>query len=465
MTRTIDRDVTTLRATVDGPVLLPGDEGYDEARSVWNGDIDRRPAVIARCTGPDDVAAALRYAQDAGLEVAVRGGGHGYWGAAVPEGGVMIDLSLIDHVAVDPDARRARVGGGATLGQLDAASQEHGLAVPAGTVSHTGVGGLTLGGGWGWLSRLHGLTIDNLESAEVVLADGRRVRANESEHPDLLWALRGGGGNFGVVTEFEFRLHEVGPLVQFAMLFVEQDRAASALRAARDLVDGLGRTVSPGIACVFAPPAPFVPPEHHFAPVVALILVGFGTAEEHAAAVATARAAMRPLFEVVTPMPYVALQQMLDEGVPWGTRAYTKGLYLDELPDPAIDLLAERLPRRRSGHSQVLLFPFGGGAIADVAEDASAFGGSRSLRFVIAIECMAGDEETFAHDRQWVRDTWNALRPTAVHDGAYVNLNAEFAGDSLRDTYGAAKFDRLRRIKAIYDPANVFRHNANIPPA
>jgi FAD/FMN-containing dehydrogenase len=362
MTLAIDRDVTTLRATVDGPVLLPGDEGYDEARAVWNGDIDRRPAVIARCTGPDDVAAALRYAQDAGLEVAVRGGGHGYWGAAVPEGGMMIDLSPIDHVVVDPEARRARVGGGATLGQLDAASQDHGLAVPAGTVSHTGVGGLTLGGGWGWLSRLHGLTIDNLESAEVVLADGRRVRANESEHPDLLWALRGGGGNFGVVTEFEFRLHEVGPLVQFAMLFVEQDRAASALRAARDLVDGLGRTVSPGIACVFAPPAPFVPPEHHFAPVVALILVGFGTAKEHAAAVATARAAMRPLFEVVTPMPYVALQQMLDEGVPWGTRAYTKGLYLDELPDPAIDLLAERLPRRRSGHSQVLLFPFGGGA-------------------------------------------------------------------------------------------------------
>ena len=249
MTQTIDRDVTTLRGAMDGAVLLPGDEGYDEARAVWNGDIDRRPAVIARCTGPDDVAAALRYAQDVGLQVAVRGGGHGYWGAAVPEGGLMIDLSPIHHVEVDPVAKRARVGGGATLGELDAATQEHGLAVPAGTVSHTGVGGLTLGGGWGWLSKLHGLTIDNLQSAEVVLTDGRRVRASESEHPDLFWALRGGGGNFGVVTEFEFRLHEVGPLVQFAMLFVEQDRAAAALRATRDLVDGVGRTVSPGIAC------------------------------------------------------------------------------------------------------------------------------------------------------------------------------------------------------------------------
>ena len=465
MTRTIDRDVTTLRATTAGTVLLPGDDGYDDARSVWNGDIDRRPAVIVRCTGPDDVAAALQHAQEEGLEVAVRGGGHGYWGAAVPEGGLMIDLSPIHHVVVDPGAQRVRVGGGATLGEMDAATQEHGLAVPAGTVSHTGVGGLTLGGGWGWLSRVHGLTIDNLESAQVVLADGRFVRASADSHPELFWALRGGGGNFGVVTEFEFRLHPVGPLVQFAMLFVEQDRAADALRAARDVPGRIARSVSPGIACVTAPPAPFVPPEHHFAPVVAMILIGFGSVEEHAAAVATARAELRPLFEVVTPMPYVALQQMLDEGAAWGTRAYTKGLYLDEFPDEAVETLAARLPGRRSPHSQVLVFPFGGGAIADVADDATAFGGSRSMRFVIAIECMAGDGETFAHDRQWVRDTWNALRPRAVHGGAYVNLMAEFEGDSLRDTYGAAKFDRLRAVKAEYDPGNVFRHNANIPPA
>jgi FAD/FMN-containing dehydrogenase len=400
-----------------------------------------------------------------GLEVAVRGGGHGYWGAAVPEGGLMIDLSPIDHVVVDPVARRARVGGGATLGQLDAATQEHGLAVPAGTVSHTGVGGLTLGGGFGWLTRLHGYTIDNLESAQVVLADGTFARASATEHPDLFWALRGGGGNFGVVTEFEFRLHEVGPLVQFAMLFVEQARAAQALRTARDLTAGLGRTISPAIACVSAPPAPFVPPEHHFAPVVALILIGFGTPEEHAAAVVAARDRLHPLFDVATPMPYVALQQMLDDGAHWGVRAYTKGLYLDELPDAAIDTLAAGLPGRVSPGSQVLVFPFVGGAVGDVPDDATAFGGGRSLQYVIAIECMADSDEVFVHDRHWVRDTWNALRPAAVHDGAYVNLNAEFEGDSLRNTYGAEKFDRLRKIKRQYDPANVFRHNANIPPA
>jgi FAD/FMN-containing dehydrogenase len=376
----------------------------------------------------------------------------------------MVDLSPIDHVVVDPDARRARVGGGATLGRLDAATQAYGLAVPAGTVSHTGVGGLTLGGGWGWLSRMHGFTIDNLESAQVVLADGRSVRASADEHPDLFWALRGGGGNFGVVTEFEFGLHELGPIVQFAMLAVEQDRAAEALRAARDVAAGLGRTVSPAIVCAAAPPAPFVPVEHHFAPVVTLILVGLGDPEEHAAAVAAARDAMQPLYDVVTPMPYVALQQMLDDGNPWGTRSYTKGLYLDVLPDAAIDALVARLAARRSGATEVLIAPIGE-AIADVADDATAFGGSRSLKYVLAIECKADDEETFVTGRQWVRDTWDDLRPAAAHDGAYVNLNSEFVGDSLRDTYGAAKFDRLRTIKALYDPTNVFRHNANIPPA
>jgi FAD/FMN-containing dehydrogenase len=453
-----------LRAAMDGTVLVPGDPDYDGARLVWNGAIDRYPAVVARCASPADVAEALACARDRGLEVAVRGGGHGYWGAAVPENGLMIDLSPLDTVVVDPAARRARVGGGAKLAQLDAACQEHGLAVPAGTVSHTGVGGLTLGGGFGWLTPLHGLSIDNLESAEVVLADGSCVRASADEHPDLFWALRGGGGNFGVVTEFEFRLHPVGPIVHLGMLFVEQDRAAHAIRTARDAFRSVPAGISPAIACISAPPAPFVPAQHHFAPGVAVIMVGFGTPEEHAAALAPVREALDPLFDAVMSLPYVALQQMLDEGTFWGVRSYTKGLYLDELSDAAVDALAERLPGRASPLSEVLVFPFGG-AYAEVADDDTAFGGSRSMKYVMAIEGIAPDPETYALDRQWVRDTWDALRPAAAGPGAYVNLMAEVDDRTLRATYGTAKYERLARIKAEYDPGNVFRVNANIKPA
>ncbi|HEY0814845.1 MAG TPA: FAD-binding oxidoreductase [Pseudonocardia sp.] len=464
VTSTTAHEVTALRSTMNGPVLLPGDAGYDEARNVWNGDIDRRPAVIARCTGPDDVAAALAHAQAGGLRVAVRGGGHGYWGAAVPEGGLMIDLSPLDSVTVDPAARRARCGGGAKLAQLDAATQEHGLAVTAGTVSHTGIGGLTLGGGFGWLTPLHGLTIDNLESAEVVLADGRCVRASATEHPDLFWALRGGGGNFGVVTEFEFRLHEVGPIVHLAMLFVEQDRAAHAIRTGRDAFRELPVGVSPAIACINVPPAPFIPEQYHFAPSVALIVIGFGTAEEHAAAVAPVREALSPQFEAVMPLPYVALQQMLDEGTFWGVRAYSKGLYLDDISDAAVHVLADRAGRRSSPLSEMLIFPFGG-AYAEVGDDDTAWGGRRDMKYAVAIEAMATEAATFARDRQWVRDTWEALLPAATGAGGYVNLMAECDERTLVASYGQAKYERLSHVKAVYDPANVFSVNANIKPA
>jgi FAD/FMN-containing dehydrogenase len=376
----------------------------------------------------------------------------------------MIDLSPLDAVTVDPDARRARVGGGAKLAQLDAATQEHGLAVPAGTVSHTGIGGLTLGGGFGWLTPLHGLTIDNLESAEVVLADGRCVRASATEHPDLFWAIRGGGGNFGVVTEFEFRLHPVGPLVHLGLLFVEQERAGQAIRVARDLFGDLPAGTSPAIACISAPPAPFVPPEHHFRPRVGIIVVGFGTPEGHAAAIAPFRGALEPLFEATTPLPYVALQQLLDGGAFWGVRAYSKGLYLDELSDEAIDVIADRAGRRASPQSEILIFPLGG-AYADVADADTAWGGRRDISFVMAIEGMAPDPESFAGAREWAREAWEALLPIVGSPAAYINLMAETDDRTLLATYGAEKHDRLSRIKADYDPTNVFAVNANIKPA
>jgi len=420
---TLVSSVTELRSDMVGAVIVPGDPGYDEARSVWNGDIDRRPAVVARCTSPADVAAALAYARTAGLDVAVRGGAHGYWGAAVPEGGMMIDLSPLDQVVVDAEAKRARCGGGATIADLDAATQEHGLAVTGGTISHTGVGGLTLGGGIGWLTRKFGLSIDNLVSAEVVLADGSRVRASESEHPDLFWALRGGGGNFGVVTEFEFRLHEVGPIVHLGLFFYGLDRSREALRRGRDLITGLPRDVGAMLAALNAPPAPFVPAEHHLAPGVAVLVVGFGSAEEHARLVAPLREATPPLFELVTPMPYVQLQKMLDDGAPWGTRAYTKALMLDDLSDDAIEVLVERLPGKTSPLTILPIFALGG-AYAEVGDDETAFGGSRSAGFAFNMDAAAPDAETLAADRAWVRSLWDALRPFARNSGSYVNFMA-----------------------------------------
>jgi hypothetical protein len=447
----------------EGVLLRPGDEGYDEARSVWNGDVDHRPAVIARCSSPADVAAALAYAREAGLEVGVRGGGHNYSGAAVPDGGLTIDLRAMRRVTVDPVARRARCGGGATQADLDAATQAHGLAVTGGTISHTGVGGLTLGGGMGWLTRMCGLAVDNLVSAQVVLADGRCVRAAADEHPDLFWALTGGGGNFGVVTEFEFRLHPVGPVVHLGLLFWELGRSAAALRTARDTVEELPRCAGGQIVALNAPPAPFVPAEHHFVPGVALIVVGFSSAEAHNALLAGPRRSLPPLFELTTELPYTALQGMLDEAAPWGIHAYNKALYLDELSDQAIDIVVERLPGKASPMSLLPIFSLGG-AFADRDDDDTAFGGRRSSKYAFNMDAVAPDSETMAADREWVRSLWAALRPFAAGSGSYVNFMTDFEPDRVRAAYGEEKYGRLARIKACYDSENVFHHNANIPP-
>ncbi len=330
-------------------------------------------------------------------------------------------------------------------------------------MSHTGVGGLTLGGGFGWLSRQHGLSIDNLVSAEVVLADGRVVRASDDEHADLFWALRGGGGNFGVVTEFEFRLHEVGPLVHLGMVFFTTDRAEEAIRLGRDTIATLSRNAGAAIIGQNAAPAPFVTEQLHFAPGIAVVVIGLGTAEEHAAQIAPLRAA-GPAFELVTPMPYVALQQMLDEAMPWGIHAYSKGLYLPDLTDDAITVFADQVQRRTSPMSMGLLFAMGG-AYADVADADTAFGGSRATRWTVVLDAVAPDAELLAVDREWSRATFDALRPFAENAGSYVNLMSEYDEDRVRASYGAAKCERLARIKGEYDPGNVLHLNANIKPA
>lgn len=448
-----------------GELLAPGDVGYDEARSVWNGAFDSRPELIARCRSDDDVVAAIALARERGLELTVRGGGHSFSGASTADGGLLIDLSLMRDVSVDPAAKRAVCGGGATLADLDAATQEHGLATPGGVISHTGIGGLTLGGGMGWLTRQFGLTIDNLVSARVVTVDGRVLRAAEDENPDLFWGLRGGGGNFGVVTSFEYALHEVGPTVHVALMFCEADKGADMLRLSREFVPGMPRNAGAMIVLgLTAPPLPFVPEEHVGVVGHALLVAGFGSAEDHARLIAPVREALPPLFEVVTPIPYTGLQQLIDDSCPWGIQCYDKSLYLDDFSDDVIALLAERMPSKSSPMS------FGpihciGGAYADVPEDATAFGGRRKPCYVVEMAAVAPTDDLLQADTAWARDLWEALQPHAGGTASYVNFIDYFEQDRIRSAYGAAKYERLARLKAEYDPENVLHRNANIEPA
>ena len=465
MTQTAVEAIGQLRAVMEGPVIEPGDPGFDDGRRVWNGGIDRRPAVIARCASAADVAAAIGYARQHGLEVAVRGGAHNPAGTAVCDDGLMIDLSQLNSVEVDPAARRARAGGGALLADLDAAAQAHGLAVPAGLVSHTGVAGLTLGGGMGWLTRKYGLSIDNLVSAQVVTADGQVRRASAGEHPDLFWAIRGGGGNFGVVTAFEFALHEVDPIVQFGLFFWPLNQGREALRLAREITRAMPPEINAVTGALNAPPAPFVPPEHHFAPGYVLLLTGFGSGAEHARLAARIRESLPPLFDLVTPMPYVELQKLLDEANAWGVHAYEKGTYVEDLSDPVIEVLTEHVPRKHSPMSLVAFYRLDG-AYCQAGDDHTAFSGGRSPRYGVFIVGLAPDAGMLNADRGWVRGLWEALRPHAIGSGdGYINGITDFSDDRLRRSYGPAKYERLAQIKTQYDPGNLFHLNANIKPA
>ena len=456
--------IAEFRTQFGGTTLVGGDAGYDDARALWNGDIDRKPAVIAQCTTPAQVSSAIAFGRAEGLEIAVRGGGHNFAGHGVCEGGLMIDLSAMNAVTVDAAAKRARCGGGTTWADLDAATQEHGLAVPGGVISHTGVGGLSLGGGIGWLSRKAGLSCDNLVSAQVVLADGTVVTASADEHPDLHWALRGGGGNFGVVTEFEFALHDVGPLVQLGMFFVPVERGAAGVKAIRDALEALPDDFGRQIVGLNAPPLPFVPEALQFAPGYMVAVIGWGTPEEHAAAVAPLRDALSPAFEVVTPIPYTELQKLIDASAPWGILGYEKAIYLDELTDEAAAVVAEQFARKSSPMSIMPVFMLGG-AYAAVAEDATAFGGSRKAKWLFNIAAIAPEPSLLASDRAWVREFWDALLPFASGSGSYVNFIAEVDDARVRVSYGATKYDRLSQIKTQFDPGNIFHMNANIKPS
>lgn len=447
-----------------GEVLRPRDAGFAAARAeaIWNGAITRQPALIVRPTSTEQVVEAIAFVRESGAELTVRGGGHSAAGSSVAEGAVMIDLSRLAGVRVDPGSRRAYVGGGATWAAVDAATAPHGLAVVGGTVSHTGVAGLTLTGGMGWLTSQQGLSCDNLVAVTLVTADGRTVTASDQAHPELFWALRGAGTNFGVVTELVFALHEVNPTANLGLFFWPVEEAAEVFAFVREYAFELPDDVGALVAAMSAPPEPFVPEEHHGAPGVAVLVAGWGSAEDHAAAVAPLRA-RNPLFELVTPIPYVGLQQVLDDAEPWGIHAYAKSLNLDDWPDDAIDVLLTALVRRRSPMSYVPMFPLRG-RYGRVPDDATAWGSPRSMRWAVALLAIAPDEESYAADRAWVRELYQALRPYASGEGAYLNFEADTDQRRVRASYGEEKYRRLAALKAAWDPGNMFQNNPNIPP-
>ncbi len=449
-------------AAFGGTTLHPSDPAYDEARSVFNSMIDRRPDRILRCHSAQDAVAALAAARLEGLPVSVYGGGHSVTGAALVDGGVCIDLRGINEVEIDAEARTARVGGGATWGAVDAATQEHGLAVTGGRVSSTGVGGLALGSGSGWLERAFGYTCDNLLSAEVVVADGRIVTASEDEHPDLFWALRGGGGNFGIVAEFTLELHPVGPIVLGGLLMYPAQMAGDLLRFWRDYMLDAPDEVGSGVAFITAPPADFVPEPVRGHPVVGVVICYAGDAEEGARVLAPLLEYGPPAVNMVQPMPYVAVQRLIDEANPKGLRNYWSADNFSSLPDEAIDTLVPHASQPRSPMTQTIVVA-GRGAIARVPDDATACN-QRSAPFNIHYLSMWADPTDDEVNITATREMSAAMKPWTT-GRVYVNFLGEEGPGRVEAAYGPETFGRLQRIKRVWDPHNVFRNNQNIPPA
>lgn len=456
-------DVATeqLAQKMRGRVLRSGDPGFEDARRLWNGMIDRSPTVIVQCEGAADVVAALDFARGNELPVTVRGGGHGVAGKAVCEGGCMIDLSAMDEVHVDASRRRVRVGPGARWGQVDHETQAFGLATTGGVDSRTGVAGLTLGGGVGWLARSCGLSVDNLVSAEVVLADGRTVTASAHEHPELWWGLRGGGGNFGIVTSFELQLHEVGPEIMVAQVFYPLEQAEQVLRAYRDYTAALADTTSCYALFVPTPPADPFPEERHGTTALALVACHNGPLEEGEEQLAAVTSFGDPLLSVLAPMPYTALQQAFDAGAPDGGRYYWKAQYLNELSDEFIETLANGVETLPGPFSNVFIEQMGG-AIARPSAAATAYP-HRDVRYGLGISSGWADPAQDHEAIRWTRDLDAALRPFGA-GAVYVNYLDADEDDRVSAAY-RHNLERLQHVKGTYDPDNVFRQNANVVPA
>jgi len=450
-----------LRKGFSGKILTPGDGEYDEARKIWNAMVDKRPAIIARCAGTKDVVTAVNFARDNGILLAVRGAGHHIAGNSLCDDGLVVDLSQMKSVKVDVAAKRASAEGGATLADVDAATQAHGLATPVGINSTTGIAGLTLGGGFGWLSRKYGMTVDNLESAEVVTAAGKVLKASAQENPDLFWALRGGSGNFGVVTRFEFRLHEVGPDLLSGLVVYPFSEAKQVLRQYREFVAKAPEELSVWTVLRQAPPLPFLPAEVHGKEVVVLALLYAGDPAKGEELVQPLKSFGTPVGAHIGVQPYVAWQQAFDPLLTPGARNYWKSHNFTKIADGLIDVAIEYIGKLPSPHCEIF-FGAIGCATKRPASDATAYA-HRDAEYVMNVH---GRWETPAEDERciaWSRDYFQASAPFAS-GGAYVNFLTADEVDRVRAAYGP-NYDRLAQVKKKYDPENLFRTNWNVKPA
>lgn len=461
-TRTEDRDaVDKFARAFRGELIQPDDPGYEQARKVWNGLIDRHPALIARCSEPSDVVAAVNFAREHDVLLSVRSGGHNVAGKALCEDGLVIDLSPMRDVHVDPNRRTARVQGGATLGDIDRATQSFGLAVPIGLVSATGIGGLTLHGGIGWLMRKYGLTIDNILSVDIVTADGQLRKASETEHPDLFWAIRGGGGNFGIVTSFEFRAHPVGPEVWFLATIYPMAQAKRVLQFTRDFMADAPEELGVFVTLWSAPEAEPIPEEHRGAPVVIVVGCYSGPQELGEEVIRPLREIAEPIADLSGLTPYLKAQTFLDADYPDGLLYYWKSVYLDELSESAIDLLIDHAAARPSPLSSLDIINLQG-AIRRVPADRTAFV-RRDVPYLIGIEANWTAPDQSDANMAWAQETFEEMQRFAR--GSYLNFPGfmEDADKLLKGAYGA-NYERLQAVKTKYDPDNLFRGALNIPP-
>ncbi|HEV8201034.1 MAG TPA: FAD-binding oxidoreductase [Candidatus Polarisedimenticolia bacterium] len=461
MARLSEASIASLKTGLQGEVLQPGSDAYEESRRIWNAMIDRKPAIIVRCAATSDVVRAVNFARQQRLPLAIRAGGHNIGGSALVDGGLVIDLSRLRAAQVDAAARRVTIEAGALLADLDAATQAHGLATPVGINSTTGVAGLTLGGGFGWLSRKLGMTVDNLESAEVVTAAGEVVRASAKEHPDLFWALRGGGGNFGVVTRFEFRLHPVGPNLLSGLVVYGLDEAGPVLRRYREFALAAPDDLTVWVVIRKAPPLPFLPPEVHGREVVVLAMLYAGDPAEGERLTAPLHSFGRPLGAHAGVQPYAGWQQAFDPLLAAGARNYWKSHNLTGLPDGLLDTLVEHAAHLPTPSTEIILAALGGATMRP-APDATAYA-ARDTRFIVNIHGRWEDASDDARGIGWTRTLFQAAAPFAT-GAAYINFMTADEQDRVRAVYGV-NFDRLAKVKRTYDPANLFSVNQNIAPA